>query len=192
MGLDYLALLGRLDEARSEVLAAYHLDPLSQILREGCGYVHMLRREYSSALRVYQELNDLDPAYYKAYNATGRVYQLMGRYDESIAMFKRALELGGTVPSIVAALAQTLALAGHRDESRRYLGKLESMQWVPAASVAVVYLGMGDYTHCLDFLETACEHRELAVTSLKVHPMYDSLRSEPRFGQLLERVGFLP
>jgi tetratricopeptide (TPR) repeat protein len=194
-GIDYLALLGRLDEAYDEMLIAHQLDPLSQILREGCGYVHMLRREYASALKVYWELSEMDPTFYKAYNSMGRVYQLMGSYDEAITAFKRALELGGFVPNIAAALAQTLALAKRDGEARALVKKLEEIQkerWLPATSFAVAYLGMGDHAKCLDFLEAACDRHELAVTSLKVHPMYDPLRSEPRFGRLLERIGFLP
>jgi TolB-like protein/Tfp pilus assembly protein PilF len=194
-GLDYLALLGRLDEALAEVQLAHRLDPLSQIVREGYGYIHILRREYSSALKILHELNDLDPTFYKAYSALGRLYHLMGNYDESIAMLERALEVGGPIPNIVAALAQVLALAKRKKESRAYLEKLESMQrtqWVPTTSFAVVHLGTGDYAKSLDFLEAACERRERGVTWLKVHPLYDPLRSEPRFGRLLERVGFLP
>ena len=194
-GLDYLALVGRLDEALSEVLAAHRLDPLSQILREGCGYIHMLRREFDSALSVYQELTDLDPTFYKAYSSQGRLLSLMERYDEAIAMLRRALELGGPVPSILSALGQTLALAGRKAEARKYLEKLESMrktQWVPNSCFAILHLGLGDHATSLGYFEAACEGHELAVTSLKVHPMYDSLRSQPRFQRVLQRVGFLP
>ena len=194
-GQDYLALVGRLDEALSEVLAAHRLDPLSQILREGCGYIHMLRREFDSGLKVYRELADLDPSFYKAYSSQGRLLSLMERYDEAIAMFRRALSLGGPVPSILSALGQTLALAGRKAEARKYLEKLEARrktQWVPASCFAILYLGLGDHAASLTYLEAACERRELAVTALKVHPMYDPLRSEPRFQRILQRVGFLP
>jgi len=194
-GLDHLALVGRLDEAYAEVLAAHHLDPLSQILREGCGYIHMLRREYESALSVYRELADLDPSFYKAYSALGRLFSLMERYEEAIEMFERALVLGGPVPSILSGLGQTSAQAGRKAEARKYLEKLESMQktqWVPASCFAIVHLGLGDHNQSLGFLEAACERREMAVTALKVHPMYDPLRSEPRFQRVLQRVGFLP
>ena len=194
-GLDHLALVGRLDEAYAEVLAAHHLDPLSQILREGCGYIHMLRREYESSLSVYRELADLDPSFYKAYSALGRLFSLMERYEEAIEMFERALVLGGPVPSILSGLGQTSAQAGRKAEARKYLEKLESMQktqWVPASCFAIVHLGLGDHNQSLGFLEAACERREMAVTGLKVHPMYDPLRSEPRFQRVLQRVGFLP
>jgi serine/threonine-protein kinase len=194
-GIDYLARVGRLDEAYAEVLAAHHLDPLSQILRQGCGYIHMLRREFDSAFSVYQELTDLDPTFYQAYSSMGRLLSLMERYEEAIAMLERSLELGGPVPSTLSALGQTLALAGRKAEARQYLKKLEAMrksQWVPASCFAILHLGLGDHATSLRYFEAACEGRELAVTSLKVHPMYDPLRSEPGFERLLKRIGFLP
>jgi serine/threonine-protein kinase len=194
-GLDFLALLGRLDEAKSEVLMAHHLDPLSQILREGCGYMYVLRREYDSALTVYEELADLDHTFYKAYSSMGRVLSLMGRYDEAIAMFKRSLELGGPVPNILSALGQTLALGGRKAEARKYLDKLTAMskgQWVPASCFAILHLGLGDHKQSIAAFEAACDRREMAVCGLNVHPMYDPLRSEPGFKRLLERIGFLP
>jgi len=190
-GLDYLALLGRLDEAYAEGLAAHHLDPLSQILREGCGYIHMLRREFDSALNVYRELTDLDPSFYKGYSSLGRLLNLMERYEEAIDMFQRALALGGPVPSILSALGQTLAQAGRKAEAQKYLDKLEAMrktQWVPNSCFAIVHLGLGDHAASLGYFEAACEGRELAVTSLKVHPMYDPLRSDRRFTELLRRM----
>ncbi len=110
-------------------------------------------------------------------------------------MLRRALELGGPVPSILSALGQTLALAGRKAEARKYLEKLESMrktQWVPNSCFAILHLGLGDHATSLGYFEAACEGHELAVTSLKVHPMYDSLRSQPRFQRVLQRVGFLP
>jgi hypothetical protein len=61
--------------------------------------------------------------------------------------------------------------------------------WVPASCFAVLHIGLGDYPAALTFLETATDRREFSVTALKVHPLYDPLRSEPRFLRLLERVG---
>jgi serine/threonine-protein kinase len=194
-GLDHLALLGRFDEAISEVLMAHHLDPLSQILREGCGYIHMLCRDYPKALEIYRELVDLDPTFYKGYSSMARVLFLMHRHDEAIATLEKARSLGGPVPSILAALGQTLACAGRTSEAHAQLDALHTMaktQWVPSACFAIVSLGLGDRDASLAWLETACEKREMAVTALKVHPIYDPLRGEPRFERLLGRIGLLP
>ena len=70
-GTDYLALVGRFDEAVREAEMARHLDPLSPIIVEGCGYVHMMRRDYRTALQIYHQLSELDPVFWKAYSCTG-------------------------------------------------------------------------------------------------------------------------
>jgi serine/threonine-protein kinase len=194
-GLDHLALLGRFDEAMSEVRAAHDLDPLSLIIREGCGYMHTLRREYAQAIRVYQELLELDGTFYKAHSSMGRALCLMERYDEALEAFETARTLAGNVPNILSALGQTLALAGHAKEARKRLKELQALadkQWVPSVCFAILYLGLGEYHDALNWLEAATERREIAVTALKVHPMYDPLRAEPRFATLLTRIKFLP
>ncbi len=194
-GLDHLALLGRFDEAIAEVHMACHLDPLSQILQEGSGYVHMLRRDYPTALEKYRQLVELDPLFYKGYSSMGRLLSLMQRYDEAIATLEKARSLAGPVPRILSALGQTLAAAGRKAEAQRYLDQLHAMaktECVPRISFAILYLGLGDHKCALDYLDSACERREMAVGALKVHPLYDPLRSEPRFHQLLQRIHLLP
>ena len=194
-GLDYLALLGRFEEAFSQVRIAHDLDPLSMIIREGLGWMYMISGDYPQALAVYGELADLDPQFYKAYSSLGRVLSVMGKHDLAIAALERARELGGDVPSILSALGQVLACAGRRDEALAVLEELKvlsHLRWVPASCFAIVYLGLGDYPASLTYLEAATDGREMPVTALKVHPLYDPLRSEPRFKRLLERVGLLP
>ena len=191
-GVDFLSLLGRCQEALSEVRAAYDLDPLSLIIREGLGYVHMLCRDYPRSVAVYRELTDMDPTFYKGHSSLGRVLSLMGKYDLALAALERARELGGEVPSILGALGEVLARMGRVEEARaclRELTEVSQTRWVPAGCFAVLHIGLGDYPAALTFLETATDRREFSVTALKVHPLYDPLRSEPRFQRLLERVG---
>jgi len=194
-GTDYLAHLGQFDEAVTEVQTARHLDPLSTIIREGCGFVHVLSRDYKTALSEYQQLAELDPLFFKAYSSMGRVLFHMGRYEEAIASLEKARSLAGDMPSILAALAQTLAVAGFVWEARALLDQLHAIhkkQWVPSSCFAIAHLGLGDHQAALTHLEASCEKREQAVSGFKVHPLYDPLRSEPRFQRMLERVGFLP
>lgn len=193
-GGDFLALLGRFDEAHAEINMARHLDPLSPILVDGSGYVKMMQRDYAGALEEYDQLLQLDPMFYRAYSTKARVFSLMGRYEEAIALFERARALGGDVPSLLAALGDTLARAGFLWEARALLDELHAAaktRWIPAASFAVLNIGLGDLPAALTHLETACARREM-VGGLKVHPTYDPLRSEPRFQRILERIGFLP
>jgi TolB-like protein/Flp pilus assembly protein TadD len=191
-GVDFLGLLGRCQEALAEARAAYDLDPLSMIIREGLGYMHMICRDYPRAVAVYREITDMDPDFFKGYSSLGRVLSLMGKYDLALAALVRARELGGDVPSILGAMGEVLARTGRVDEARAFLHQLTEMShtgWVPASCFAILHLGLGDYPAALTFLETATDRREFSVTALKVHPLYDPLRSEPRFQRLLERVG---
>lgn len=194
-GSDFLAVLGRFEEAVSEVETARHLDPLSQMINESCGYVQMLRRDYTSALEQYQRVVSLDPMFYRVHSAIGRVLGLMGRYSDAIAAYEKARALGGDAPRVLSGLGQTLAQAGCTWEARAILDQLHAMagqQWVSLACFAIVHLGLGEHDSALDYLEAACDKRELAVTMLLSHPLYDPLRSEPRFPRLLERIHFLP
>jgi serine/threonine-protein kinase len=190
----FLAVLGRFDEALPEMRAARHLDPLSPIILEGCGYVKMVQRDYAGALEEYDQVLQLDPMFYRGYAAKARLFSLMGRYEEAIALYERARALGGDVPYVLAALGYTLARAGFVWEARSLLDELQSSaktRWIGGVSFAMVNIGLGDHQAALTHLEAACDRREM-VGSLKVHPVYDPLRPEPRFQRMLERIGFLP
>jgi TolB-like protein/Tfp pilus assembly protein PilF len=192
-GTDFLALLGRFDEALPEIRMAHHLDPLSPILVESFGYMKMLQRDYEGALEEFDQVVQLDPMFYRVYTAKARVFCLMGRYEESIALFERARALGGDVPSLLAAMGDTLARAGFVWEARSLLEELQAAaktRWVPATAFAILNIGLGDHQAALTHLEAACERREM-IGGLKVHPTYDPLRSEPRFQRMLDRI-FLP
>ncbi len=174
-GGDFLAILGRFEEALSQITMARHLDPLSPILVEGCGYVRMMQRDYAGAQEEFDRVLQLDPMFYRVYSAKARVLSLMGRYDEAIALFERARALAGDVPSILAALGDTLARAGFVWEARSLLDELHAAaktRWVPASAFAIVNIGLGDYESALNHLDIACDRREM-VAGLKMHPTYD-------------------
>jgi serine/threonine-protein kinase len=194
-GVDALALLGRFDEAEAEVRTARELDPLSLILSEGIAYVKMLRGDYEQAAEEFRQIVGLDPGFYKAYSGLGRVYSLMGRYDDALAMLEKAHAITGDLPSIVGALGQVHALSGEENQARECLKKLHRMsrsRHVQSAAFAILHLGLGEIDQSLTWLETACEQRESQITGVKVHPVYEPLRSEPRFLAILHRIGFLP
>jgi TolB-like protein/Flp pilus assembly protein TadD len=192
LAIDYLAMRGRLDEATAEIRCAVRLDPLSLITREGEAYLMTLRREYDEALVRFGQLLDLDPSYYKAYSGMGRLHIQRGEHEEAIAVLEKARSLSGDVPNILGALGQAYALAGGTADAHRCIAELAAIsqrRCVPSVSLAVIYLGLGDHRKALDSLRTACDNRELAVTALKIHPIYDPLRADPEFQALVRRIG---
>jgi len=191
LACDHYALLGRFDEAVAEIHIAIELDPLSSIILEGRAYILMLRGEYEAAIAGYQEIAAADPTFYKAYTSMGRAYVQMGRYREALAMLEKGRSLAGDVPSILGAMGQVCGLAGDGRRARELLAELERLsetRYVPSTCLAVVWLGMGDKTKALEWLEKGCGLRESPLTTLKVHPAYDPLRGEPRFDKLLRRL----
>jgi TolB-like protein/tetratricopeptide (TPR) repeat protein len=194
-GIDLLALLGRMDEAEEEIQIAVRLDPLALAIHEGLGYVHMLRRNYDAALEAHRRLIDMDPTFYKVHAFRGRTLCLMGRYEEAIQSFEQALSVGSRVPSTVAALGQALALLGKEKAARKCLRELETMartRYIASSCFAVLHLGLGETSKSLDWLERSCDQHELATTSIMVHPLWDPLRREARFENMVRRVASLP
>jgi TolB-like protein/Flp pilus assembly protein TadD len=190
---DYYAILGRFDEAAAEIEIAVQLDPLSSIILEGRAYIRMLRRDYEGALAGYREIIAFDPTFFKAYTSMGRAFVQMGRYSEAIGMLQKGRSLAGDLPGILAATAQAHALAGDPSRARELLAELDRLsraKYVPTTCFAIVHLGLGENAQALDWLEKGCDRRDSPLVSLKVHPVYDPLRGEPRFQALLRRLGF--
>lgn len=193
-GVDYLALLGRIEEAIEQVEIACQLDPLSAIILEGRAFLKLISRDYDAALKCHLEELDLDPFFYKTYSSIGRVYTQQGKYQQAIEMFEKARKLCGDVPNVLAALGQAYALAGRKSEARRLLAELTQLsanRYVPSTTFAIAHLGLGEMDKALEWLERGCDRHELPVTTINVHPVYDPLRNEPAFQALLRRIGFL-
>ncbi len=194
-GLDYLAMLGRFDEAGPQLEAARELDPLSPIILEGGAALRMFMREYEKSRAELQAIIELEPSFQKSYGAMGRVYSLEGRYGEALEMFERARAHGGETPSLIAATGQVSALAGDREKALECLGRLRAMsreRYIPMASFAILHMGLGEREQALGYLERSAENREASIISCGRHPLYDPLRGERRFRELMRRIGFLP
>ena len=193
LGCDLYAVLGRFAEARTEIEIARQLDPLSSIIRESCAFILMFERRYDEALQTCRELAEFDPSFHRTYTSMGRIYALQGRYPEALEMLEKGRGLAGNMPSILAAMAQVHALAGERKRAgqlRLELSELAKTRYVPLASFAIVHLGLGEHEKALEYLEAACEQRDLRANVLKAHPLYDPLRAYPRFQAILHRLKF--
>jgi TolB-like protein/Tfp pilus assembly protein PilF len=189
--VDYLAARGRFDEARREIELARELDPLSLIILESRVYLFTLERRFDRATDGYRELIEFDPTFYKAYTSLARVYSLRGMHDEALEMMRKGHALAGDSPSVLGALGQISAVGGRHAEARAVLGELTRLaaeRYVPSTAFALVHTGLGEVTQALDWLEKGCDQHELPMTALKVHPIYDRLRADPRFSRLLARM----
>jgi TolB-like protein len=191
-GLDYLALLGRFSEAHHATRMAIELDPLSCIVRESTGYIYLLSRDFAAAEAAYRELIEFDAHFYKGWTALGRTFFFQGRYDDAIEMLLKGKALSGGLPTLQSALTQTYATAGYLAEAREALAELEAMAdncHVTNTCRAVACIGFGEYDKAMSHIRCAFDAHEPALASVGVHPLWDSLRGQPEFQQMLRNMG---
>lgn len=191
-GCDYLALLGRFDEALAECRLAVRLDPLSTVVRESQSYVLMLAGRLDEALERHGELLDLAPDHYKSYTAMGRIYLQKRMYPEAVEMLERSRSIAGDLPTILGALTEAYARSGARGKAEGLLNQLLTLrvkQFISSTTLAIAYLALDEVEQSLQCLEQGCDGHELNVSAIGVHPVYDPLRGLPRFQTLLKRVG---
>ena len=192
--VDHLAMVGRIDEAVREIEIALELDPLSSIFHEGRGFLSTLARNYDEAIERFEAIVESDPSFYKAYTSMGRAYIQKGMYKAAIEKLEIGRALGGAVPSIMGAMGDAWGRSGNKAEARRILAEMHRMALerpVHSTGFALVHLGMGEKEEALTWLERAVDRRELQVVGINVHPVYDELRSEPRFRTLLSKMRFI-
>ena len=144
---DYLAYVGRLDEALEELEIARQLDPLSSIICEGRGMLLMYQKNYREAAAHYRILMQSDPHFYKAYTGLGRTLLQMGRYSEALDQFETARKLVGDVPSLLGAMGQAYARNGQMEKARTLLARLHDLaasSHVYSTCFAMIHLGLGE------------------------------------------------
>jgi serine/threonine-protein kinase len=193
LGSDLLPVLGRSDEALEELEIAHRLDPLSLIITEAIGYIHMLQSRYDKSVEIYESMISSDPRFYKGHSSLGRVLIQMGRYEEAINALRKGAEVAGFVPSILGAMGQAYALQGNERQARDTLAELERLQvssgYIPATSFAVIHAGLGEHDRAIEWLRRGAEERHLSVPAAAVHPAYDRLRDMPAFRELMRMMG---
>jgi TolB-like protein/Tfp pilus assembly protein PilF len=186
-----LAALGQFDRAIAEGKRAAELDPLSLIINVDLGTDYFIARRYDEAIAQLRKTIEMDPRFYRAHRVLGRVWQLKGQLNEAIAEYRKALELNYD-PYVLASLGQAYARAGQREEAQRILARLSEeakSRYVPAYSFALMYLALGDKERAIDEMERAYRERAgFDVILIKVDPMLDELRGNPRFEALVQKV----
>ena len=188
----FLSRMGRFDEALREARRAQELDPLSLSGNTMMGINLGLARRDDEAIPWFRRVLDMDPTFLRAHFGLGLSLVHQKRYDEAITELQKAVELSGGGAAQLGALGYAYAVANRRAEALEIVAKLmerSKEHYVPPAMVATVFSGLGDKDQAMIWLEKAIEEHDPWLTGLKVDPMFDSLRSDPRFVDLLHRVG---
>jgi TolB-like protein/Flp pilus assembly protein TadD len=183
----YLANVGRLDDALAENEISQQLDPVSPYMLEGTARSLYRMRRYDEAIEQFKKALALDPQFGYAHLGLGTAYIQKHIYPEAIAELQLARQQMGNSPSPIAELARAYAASGNTSEARKILRELldQSGQGsFPPKPIADVYLALGDKGPALEWLAKAISARDMNL-GLKSDPIYDPVRSDPRFTQLL-------
>jgi tetratricopeptide (TPR) repeat protein len=189
----YLGGVGRFPEAIAEVNRAVELDPLALIWNEQLGGLYCGSHQYDLAIEQWRRTLDLDPNFWMAHQDLGGVYAHQHKYREALEEFEKAASLSGKSGYATGYLGYGYAVADRRWDAEKKLEELKKLSrqtYVPAFSIAVIYAGLGEKDLAFDWLDKAYEQREgwLAWYFL-FDPEFDSLRSDPRYADLLHRIG---
>jgi TolB-like protein/DNA-binding winged helix-turn-helix (wHTH) protein/Tfp pilus assembly protein PilF len=194
----FLSFLGRMDEARAEIKRARELDPLSSPPYWLMGDVFYLSRQYDEAieqLRKTIEIFHLVEPDAGMHNLLGRSYKGKGMFKEAIAEHEKAVALLPETPLYLGMLGNVYGLAGKKAQALKVLDQLKEQskrKYVAPYDIALVYIGLGDKDQAFAWLEKAYQAHSNDMSNLKQDPMFDPLRSDPRFQDLLRRMNFPP
>ena len=187
----YLSAKGRFKEALAEANRAYGLDPLSVIINRDLGLIYYYARQPDCAIAQYRKTLDLDPDFALAHQALGRAYLEMGMYTKGVEEIQLAVRLSGESVGMLAALAHAYGSTGKTEKARGILGDLTERSrrsYVPPTSFAIIYAGLGEKENALEWLEKAWGEQDVGLHTLKVHPIFNGLCTDPRFQDLLRRM----
>ncbi|MDD4858143.1 MAG: protein kinase, partial [Candidatus Krumholzibacteria bacterium] len=187
-----LAVLGRMAEAEDEARQALKLDPINLLTNWHLGVVLIFSRRYDESIEQFQKILEMDTGFSQAHLLLASSLGYCGRWDEAIAAFKKYIALVGEIPLGIGYLGWAVAGSGRREEALALLGRLNDMakeRFVPSRYRALIHMCLGERNQAFEYLNEAIEERDGWMIYAKTLPLYDSLRSDPRFALLLNKVG---
>jgi serine/threonine protein kinase/Tfp pilus assembly protein PilF len=191
----HLAAMGRFDESIAEDKRALELDPLSAAVNADLGWDLYLARRYDEAIEQLRRAVDLEPNYWVSHVLLGRCYEQKGKLREAVAEFQKAVQIENSIPEVLAALGHGYAVSGRKAEALKIIHDLQERsrkEFVPSYSIATIYTGLGMKDEALQYLGKSYAEGSFYMIHLKVEPILDSLRPDPRFADIVRRVGHLP
>jgi serine/threonine protein kinase len=189
---EYLMTMGRHEEAIAEMKNSQTLDPLSLIINVAIGWAYYMARRYDEALEQLLQTVELDPNYPVTCWILGLLYRTTGCFELAITEGEKGLKLSGGSPLMRAALAHSYGKAGRAKEALQILDdltKLARHKYVAPHFFAGIYIGLGENDRAIEYLEKSYEEHSHWLIYLHIDPSMDDLRNDPRFQDLLRRVG---
>ena len=201
----YLMQMGKFGPAKAELEQAHQLDPLSPIINSNLGFYAYYQHRYDEALDHINKTLELVPDFWVAHHYRGLVYSMKGMHDEAIKELRGVLRSPGdrplaedavyTNPEVSASLGFAYAMSGKRREAEEILRQLQRVsekRYVSPRYLAIVYVGLDDKKSAIEQLQRAYESRHPGLVLIRVDPLFDRLRAEAGFQELVNRFAPIP
>ena len=188
----YLAAMERMDEGLSEIKLALDLDPLSRVINLNLARIRHFARQFDDAIKQCRKTIEMYPDYLIAHRRLGMSYGEKGMFEEAEAEFKKALAISEDDSETMSARAYVYAGAGRIEDARQILDRLTELAketYVSPYSLARIHIGLDQIDEAFECLEKTHQERHGILTYLKVDPIFDRLRSDSRYADLLRRMG---
>ncbi len=188
----YLELAGRPDEAIAESKRGSELDPTNLIVSSEFGWAYYLAHQFDKAIAQYRKTLEMDPNFVYAAYCLAQSYEQKGMYEEASIELNKARPLSGDWSWIIAELGCVKAVLGNRGEAEQIIEELKkrrAREYIDPVLIAYIYIALGDKEQAFVWLETGFQERAGDIPWCKIEPKMDPLRSDPRFADLMQRVG---
>jgi len=188
----YLSSMGRHEEAIAEMKRALETDPLSLVINANLAGAYYNARQYDQAIEQGRKTLEIDPEFVVAHLRLQEVYEQTGMYEQAIAEREHDGAEGRREASLLEKAYRAGGARGYWQKLLELTTDRAKREYVEPAEIAGIYVRLGDKDRAFEWLEKAYAERNEAMGSLKVDPIYDPLRADPRFQDLLRRVGLPP
>jgi TolB-like protein/DNA-binding winged helix-turn-helix (wHTH) protein/Flp pilus assembly protein TadD len=191
----HLSRLGRSQEAEAEIKRALVLDPLSPIVQTDAAETAYWTRNPAKAMKQVDEVLALNPDFAQAHLVKGKIFEELGQYQLAEREFVTVDRLFGGTTNVDSLRAHAMALAGESDAALKIAKNLEenaTHNYVSGVQVAQIYCALHRTNDALNWLERAYQRHDTGMNTLKVDPLLDGCRSDPRLDNLLKRLQLDP